>query len=319
MKVIVTGAKGFVGRYLAVELADHGFEVIATDLSAIDDIDGEAFPEGTGYIACDLLDAGAVADMIGRSRPEGIFHLAAQSSAARSFEDPRSTFEVNLIGTVNLLEAERKAGTEARILLTGSCEEYGRRPEGEMPLSEESPVEPTSPYAASKAAQNLLGSQYFRSFGSRIISTRSFSHTGPGQSEKFVLPSFAKQCAAIAAELCEPVIMTGNISVTRDFLDVRDVVRAYRMLMERGRAGETYNVASGRGIVLGDALERLIALSGRKVAVEEDPSLLRPVDVPVLVGDNSKLKRDTGWEIKIDTYSMLAELFRWWAGRVREE
>ena len=185
-----------------------------------------------------------------------------------------------------------------------------------MPLRETSPIEPVSPYAASKAAQNVLAMQYHRAFGIEVIATRSFSHTGPGQTTVFVLPSFAKQCAEIKAGLREPVMNTGNLEVARDFLDVRDVVEAYILLAGKGTPGSTYNVCSGSGLELKKAVELLTGLTGVKVKVEPDPRLFRPADVPVLTGDNGRLVRDCGWSAAIGRERMLADLFAWWEASI---
>ncbi len=313
---MVTGANGFVGRYLLRELSGAGYELLAVDLAGPGQAGPEEYPGGTVYRRCDLRDAVGVNELLEQSEPESIFHLAARSSAARSFQDPAGTFQANLIGTLNLLEAVRRIGLEARMLLIGSSEEYGVRAPEEMPLSEDSPIEPVSPYAASKAAQNLIGMQYFRTFGSNVIMTRSFSHTGPGQTDIFVLPSFARQCAEIGAGKTAPVISTGNLDVERDFLDVRDVARAYRLLMEEGKAGKVYNVCSGSGINLRKALDAIVSSSGVQVEIRTDQGLLRPVDIPVMIGDNSRLREDTGWKREISASRMLEDLVSWWQEKI---
>jgi GDP-4-dehydro-6-deoxy-D-mannose reductase len=310
---LVTGACGFVGRHLVSELVSAGCTVCATDIL-------EEAPEvlsGVRYRPCDLLDQGRVEALLDEWRPEAVYHLAARSSAAQSFEDPAGTLETNLFGTLNILEAvrwivERSPDRRFRILTVGSSEEYGRRSPDEMPLTEDSRIEPVSPYAVSKAAQGMLVLQYRRSYGIDCVITRSFSHTGPGQSERFVLPAFSRQCAEIAAGLKDPVLRVGNLEVVRDFLDVRDVVRAYRLLMEKGRSGTIYNVCSGHGLALDEALRKLTESVPGSVSVETDPGLLRPVDVPVMIGDSSRLKRDTGWEPEIGVDRMLADLTSYW-------
>ena len=318
MRAMVTGANGFVGRYLLGELSGAGYDLLAVDLASSEQVDPGEFPADTVYKRCDLRDAVLVNELLEEWGPGYIFHLAARSSAAKSFDDPAGTFQANLIGTLNLLEADRRTGLEAKIMLTGSSEEYGVRGPGEMPLSEESPIEPVSPYAASKAAQNLLAMQYFRTFGSNVMMTRSFSHTGPGQTDIFVLPSFARQCAMISAGEKDPVISTGNLDVERDFLDVRDVVRAYRLLIEKGRKGQIYNVCSGSGLILRNALERMILAAGVEVEIRTDPDLLRPVDIPVMIGDNLKLRDDTGWRPEISVDRMLTDLVSWWLEKVSQ-
>ena len=330
MKALVTGASGFVGGYLISRLAAEGIEVLGLDAvvpRTIDgtgtgsfEIDGQMLPpgspgKGAEIKECDLLDARAVEESVAGYAPDVIFHLAAQSSAARSFNDPSGTMRTNVMGTLNLLEAVRRGG-KARVIVTGSAEEYGRRETYEMPLLESSPIEPVSPYAASKASQNLLAMQYHRAFGIDVIATRSFSHTGPGQTTVFVLPSFAKQCAEIKAGLREPVLRTGNLDVARDFLDVRDVVEAYVALAEKGTPGTTYNVCSGSGLALTEAVKRLTEMTGMKVSVEPDPERFRPADVPVLTGDNRRLVEDCGWSATIGKGKMLGDLFAWWEASV---
>ncbi|MBU8921117.1 MAG: GDP-mannose 4,6-dehydratase [Bacteroidales bacterium] len=315
MKVIVTGSNGFVGGYLASELVRNGHEVLEVDLAAAARPDRTGSVPGCSYRQCDLTDKRSVQSLISEESPGGIIHLAAQSSAARSFDDPAGTYRANLMGALNLLESDRNAKTKARILITGSCDEYGVRCPEEMPLGEDSPIEPISPYASSKAAQNLLAMQYFRAFGTRVVLTRSFSHTGAGQSEKFVLPAFARQCAAITSGTVEPVVKTGNTNIVRDFLDVRDVVRAYGLLLEKGIEGRVYNVCSGDGLALEEALDSLIAMTGGDVRKEVDPTHVRQVDVPVLTGDNHRLAKDTGWEPQIGRERMLRELFDWWLSK----
>lgn len=272
-----------------------------------------AWPGGNAsFRLCDLLDADAAEEAVADFEPDAVFHLAAQSSAARSYEDPAGTLRINLIGTVNLFEAARRTGTRARFLVTGSCDEYGARLSEEMPLGEDAPIDPVSPYAASKAAQNLLALQYHRAHGLDVVLTRSFNHTGPGQTPLFALPSFASQCAKAAAGKGPPVVRTGNLAVTRDFLDVRDVVSAYRALIERGRSGGVYNVCSGSGLELARALDTMIEMVGGGIEVEPDPALVRPVDMPVLIGDNGALRRDCSWEMSIGSREMISDLVSWW-------
>lgn len=324
MRSLVTGAGGFVGAYLAKELAAAGHEVIATDVIA-----PSALPREIVYRGCDLLDGGAVKELFADVRPDYVFHLAAQSSAARSFEEPRSTLETNVFGTLNVLESvrtlpyacpgARTRSGKVRVLSVGSSEEYGRQPRGAMPLGEGSPIEPVSPYAVSKAAQTMLALQYERSFGLDVVATRSFGHTGPGQPVRFVLPAFARQCAEIRAGKREPVVNVGNLEVVRDFLDVRDVVRAYRLIAEEASEPGVYNVCSGEGLGLRDALDVLIRACGVPARIVEDPRLVRPADIPVLVGDNTRLRLSCGWKREHSTEAMLGELFEYWERIAREK
>jgi GDP-4-dehydro-6-deoxy-D-mannose reductase len=324
MKAIVTGASGFVGGYLISRLAASGSEVLGLDAvlpgpgaAAVSfETGGDMLPpplpeKGVEIRQCDLLDPQALDSAVDGYRPDIVFHLAAQSSASRSFKDPVGTMRTNVMGTLNLLEAVRRSG-KARILVTGSAEEYGIREPEDMPLDEDAPVEPVSPYASSKVAQNVLGMQYCRAFDMDIVATRSFNHTGPGQTTVFVLPAFAKQCAEIKAGLREPVLQTGNLDVVRDFLDVRDVAEAYVLLAEKGLPGKIYNVCSGEGLALSDAVDRLTGMTGMEVTVETDPELFRPADVPVLTGDGGRLRDDCGWSPSIGKDKMLDDLFAWW-------
>jgi GDP-4-dehydro-6-deoxy-D-mannose reductase len=324
MRSLVTGASGFVGAHLVKELAAAGHEVIATDV-----VEPSALPGGIVHRRCDLLDGGAVKALVADIRPDYVFHLAAQSSAARSFEEPRSTLETNVFGTLNVLESVRSLpylcpGTKTRsgkvrVLSVGSSEEYGRRPRGAMPLGEGSPIEPVSPYAVSKAAQTMLALQYERSFEIDVVATRSFGHTGPGQDVRFVLPAFARQCAEIRAGMREPVVRVGNLEVVRDYLDVRDVVRAYRLIAEEAAEPGVYNVCSGKGIGLADALDFFVRACGVPVRIVEDPKLTRPADIPVLVGDNTRLRLSCGWKQEHSTEEMLGALFEYWERIVKEK
>jgi len=341
MRALITGACGFVGSFLARELVGAGGEVIATDLpgftagalrrgeqGAAEAASCSAFPRGIAYRSCDLHDAAAVKALIASTRPDYIYHLAAQSSAARSLGDPRRTLETNVFGTLNVLEGVRELAPacpgaktrsgKVRVLSVGSGEEYGRRPRGEMPLGEESRVDPLSPYAVSKAAQTMLALQYARSYGLDVVATRSFSHTGPTQTDRFVLPSFARQCAEIMAGKRAPVVKTGTLGIVRDFLDVRDVVRAYRMIAEDAGEGDVYNVCSGRALALGEALDFFVRACGVAVTVEEDPALVRAADIPVLVGDNARLRGACGWKQERSTETMLSDLFEYWERIARE-
>lgn len=324
MRSLVTGASGFVGAYLLRDLAAAGHDVVATDV-----VEPSELPGAVVYRRCDLLDGGAVKTLVADVRPDYLFHLAAQSSAARSFDEPRPTLETNVFGTLNVLESVRSLSHacpgartrsgKVRVLSVGSSEEYGRRPRSAMPLGEGSPIEPVSPYAVSKAAQTMLAVQYERSFEIDVVATRSFGHTGPAQPARFVLPSFARQCAEIRAGKREPVVNVGNLEVVRDFLDVRDVVRAYRMLAEEASEPGVYNVCSGKGLALRDALDFFVRACGVPVRIVEDPRLFRPADIPVLVGDNARLMRSCGWKQEHSTEGMLGALFEYWERIAREK
>jgi GDP-4-dehydro-6-deoxy-D-mannose reductase len=309
--------------------------VIATDIQASppDDPAGAegparlfpalSMPDKAVYRQCDLRNAEAVNELVRGLEPQAVFHLAAQSSAAESFEDPKGTLEVNVFGTLHMLEAMKMlarssspAGEPRKFLSVGSSDEYGQRSPEEMPLGEDTPVEPVSPYAVSKTAQTMLALQYCKAYDLDVIVTRSFSHTGPGQTVRFALPSFARQCAEIKTGSREPVMRVGNTDVIRDFLDVRDVVRAYRLLIEKGTPGRIYNICSGSGLKIAEALDTLIEKTAVSIRIETDPDLLRPVDVPVLIGNNERLLADTGWNATISTDEMLGDLAMYWERRL---
>lgn len=307
------------------ELEAAGYDMFATDLWESPTLEGartgskehpESFPERTVYRKCDLRDSAGVAELVEEFKPDLLFHLAAQSSAAESFEDPAGTLEANVFGTLNILEALRRGAVGSRMISVGSSDEYGVRSPGEMPLVESSPLEPVSPYAVSKLVQGMLCLQYWRSYGLQCIVTRSFSHTGPGQSDRFVLPSWGRQCAEIKAGLRENVLKVGNIDIVRDFLDVRDVVRAYRLIGEKGKSGGVYNVCSGEGLELRQALETMIGHIRMDVRIERDPALFRPADAPVLVGSSDRIRRETGWEPRISRKRLFSDLMEYWEARV---
>jgi GDP-4-dehydro-6-deoxy-D-mannose reductase len=267
-------------------------------------------------IAADVEDPAAVRDALGQLRPDGILHLAAQSSPQRSLEDPGGTLRTNVLGLLNLLEGARAHGLAPRVLAVGSAEEYGRVEPSDLPLREDAPLRPLTPYAVSKVAQGFVGLQYALSAGLPVVRTRTFHHTGPRRGENFAESSFARQLAEIEAGRREPVLEVGNLDAVRDFTDVRDVVRAYWALLDRGEPGEVYNVCSGQGLRLAELLDELRRQSGQDVEVQVDSARLRPVDVPVVVGDPSRLRQATGWEPCTPLSRTLRDLLDHWRERV---
>jgi GDP-4-dehydro-6-deoxy-D-mannose reductase len=315
-RLLLTGATGFVGRHIAALLAEAhpGLELLG--LVRPGGTPASSLPSGVAAVHADLMDPAAVEAAVARARPDAIVHLAAQSSPARSWSDPAGTLATNVLGLVHLLQALRQLSLAPRVLVVGSSEEYGAAPPEALPLGEEAPLRPASPYAASKVAQSYVALQYHLAHGLPIVRTRTFHHTGPGRGEAFAESSFARQLAEIEAGRREPVIEVGNLDSVRDFTDVRDVARAYWALLNEGRPGEVYNVATGVGVRLRDILDRLVALARRRVAVRVDPGRLRPADVPALVGDPSRLRAATGWEPRIPLERSLADLLDDWRRRV---
>lgn len=286
-KVLIFGINGFVGGYLADELATHGYEVAGSDRS-----EESRYPVVSEYVAGNLSDSEAVASIIETTRPDIVVNLAAISSVGQSWSIPQATFQVNVVGTINILEALRAYAPEAKVLLIGSSEEYAV---SEEPLSEESSVVANNPYGASKAAQENVAEMYADRFGLKVYRTRSFNHIGAGQAPNFVIPSWCKQVAEISRSGKPGVMRVGNTSVSRDFSDVRDVVRAYRLLVESDYAGEVFNVGAGRSYSLSSILETIVGFSSQPITVEVDPALLRPADNSVICADCTKAQRLLGW------------------------
>ena len=290
---LVTGASGFVGAHLTRLLAERGVRVHGTGSEPPRrNLPLEAWHEA------DLREPVRLNAVIEHVQPRYVFHLAGQSSAARSFEIPVETFRINALGTWHLLEAIRNHAPEARVLVVGTSEIYGPQPEGSR-ADERTPFRPLSPYALSKAAADAYAAQASSLHGMNVIRTRSFGHAGPGQEPPFAIPSWAQQIVAIECGAAEPVLKVGNLEVTRDLSDVRDVVEAYLVLVERGQPGAAYNVCRGIGAKLSDLVEMLVRRARVPIRIEHDPKLMRPADVPYLVGNPEAIERDTGWRAKL--------------------
>ncbi len=279
MKALVTGGAGFVGTYLTEHLRAEGDAVVSTDRAGDD--------------ALDITDRDEVHSVLARHRPEIVYHLAARSHVGESWSDPTGVFRVNIEGTANVLDAARAAGVR-RVLVIGSAEEYGRVEARDLPLREDAPLRPTTPYGVSKIAASYLGLQAYLAHGLDVVRLRPFSHTGPGQSDRFVVPALARRIAEAERDGRDEIVV-GSLDPVRDISDVRDVVRSYRMTALHGRAGEVYNVCSGTGVAVKVVAELLLAAARQPIRLRVDPDLVRPVEVPRLVGDASKLRRDTGW------------------------
>ena len=279
MKALITGGSGFVGKYLSAACAAEGDQVVSTDRSGAD--------------ALDITDRDAVHDAFERHRPEVVYHLAALSHVGESWSDPTLVLRVNVEGTANVLDAARAAAVR-RVIVVGSAEEYGRVEEQDLPLREESPLRPSTPYGVSKIAASFLALQAHLAYGYDVVRVRAFSHTGPGQSDRFLVPALAQRIARAERDGRDE-IRVGSLDPVRDLSDVRDVVRAYRLVALHGRPGAVYNVCSGTGVSVQEITERLVAAARRPLRIEIDQALVRPVEVPRLVGDASLLRADTGW------------------------
>jgi len=311
MRALVTGADGFVGQWLIRELIEAGDEVAGAtrgDHTRLTTLDVDTATH-VRWLSIELLEPQTLAAAVEESNPEAVYHLAAQASVAQSLKDPAGTIETNVIGTAHLLEACRTHAPDATALVVGSAEIYGAVEPDDLPLREDAPIRPNNPYAGSKAAAEALALQYAHSGWLRVLASRSFNHTGPGQSTAFAAAAFAKQFADIASGKQAPVLLHGNLSARRDFLDVRDVVKAYRLLVMQGRPGTAYNVCSGRAVSMREIVEELGQLAGRPVELREDEGRMRPVDTPIIVGDAGQLHRDTGWQPAIPLLRTLTDLY----------
>ena len=306
MKVLVTGAGGFVGGHLVPYLRNEGYDVVGTALT-----------EKGGYRLLDVREPGFVNAVISEVKPDIVFHLAGQSSVSLSWRDPALTYEVNALGTHYLFDAIHRHVPGCKVHLAASSDEYGKVPPEDCPLDESAPLRPVSPYAVSRVTGEWIARMYYESFGIHAVVTRAFMHIGPGQPPSFATADWARQIALAEVGKAEPVVRTGNLEGMREFGDVRDVVRAYRLALEKGQAGDAYNVATGRAYRLGEVLDKLIAMSSIEIRTETDPAKLRPVDFPVLYGDAGKLEAATGWKPEYELDDTLADVLAYWREEVR--
>ncbi len=316
MRLLITGITGFVGSHMAEYALAHGAEVFGSSRWRSRTENIEHLRSQIKLIECDLRDLASVRGLLETAEPTHVVHLAAQSFVGASWQTPAETLSTNIISQVNLLEGIRRFTVAPRVLVVGSSEEYGFVCPDELPIRETNPLRPLSPYAVSKVAQDMMGYQYFMSYGLPIIRTRAFNHEGPRRGEVFVTSNFAKQVAEIEAGMREPVMSVGDLTPRRDFSDVRDVVRGYWLLLERGEPGEVYNLCSGRSWAIQQVLEFLLEQSRvKRIAVETDPARLRPSDVMILEGDSSKIRKATGWEVEIPFERTLKDLLAYWRQR----
>ncbi|WMC91712.1 GDP-mannose 4,6-dehydratase [Kineothrix sp. MB12-C1] len=311
-KALIIGAAGFVGSYLSRYLYEEcGMEVYVTKLP-YQRIEEQKVKE----YDLNILEEDEIVSLLFEVRPDYIFHLAAQSSVGTAWKDPGLTIDINIKGSVNVMDAVRELYYKPRILLIGSGEEYGHIRPGEIPIDEETTIRPGNIYAATKACQNMLGSIYAQAYDMEIMMVRAFNHIGPAQAPIFVVSDFCKQVAEIEEGMREPVIYVGNLRSMRDFTDVRDVVRAYALLMECGKSGETYNVGSGNAVTIREVLDLIISLSDKNIEVKIDNNKIRPVDVPIIEADITKINELTGWKPEIPLRQTIKETLDYWRERV---
>ena len=298
MKALVVGGGGFVGPYLVRHLTkDLGYDVTVTKTEK------ETLTIDSAVVRnLDILDKNQISELLSEEKPDYLFHLAAQSSVAYSWKNP----------CVNLLEAVKDADKKPRVLLIGSGEEYGHIKKDECPIIEDNVLRPGNIYAATKSCQNMLGKIYSDAYGLDVMMVRAFNHIGPNQTPMFVVADFCKQVADIEKGKQEPVIYVGNLSAKRDFTDVRDVVKAYALLVKNGRRGETYNVGTGHAIEIRQILDEIIAMSDRDIEVKIDEKKLRPVDVPIIEPDIDKIRKEVGWQPVISLKQTLKETLEYW-------
>ncbi|MET0168678.1 MAG: GDP-mannose 4,6-dehydratase [Vicinamibacterales bacterium] len=292
MAILLTGASGFVGAFVQRQITCIAFDYAGQQV--------------------DLRDAGQVRSAIEQFRPEGVIHLAGQSFVPASFDDPRETYDINFFGTLNLLDALKESGFRGRMLFVGSGDMYGLVPETRLPITEDLPPRPRSPYAVSKVAAAALCYQWSQTETFALVMTRSFNHIGPGQSERFVVSDFAKQVIEIKKGRRKPILHVGDIDVTRDFTDVRDAAAAYALLLERGGNGEIYNVCSGVERSVRLLLVRLLELANVDACIEQDPTRLRVGEQRRFRGSYDKLRRDTGWEPATSIDQSLRDILQHW-------
>jgi len=320
VRILITGITGFVGAWLARHLVEdqrqnevHGLVRWNSDRGALEGLESSLV-----LLEGDLTDGASLVRVVRAVRPEVVFHLAASSTVASSWSTPAELMKVNVVGQVNLLEALRTVDLAPVVVVACSGEVYGRAG-GNGAVDETAPLEPVSPYAVSKAAQDLMAYQYHAAYGLPTIRLRLFNHTGPGRPERFVASSFARQLAEIEADLRPPVLSVGNLDAVRDFTDVRDVARAYWLASRGGRPGAVYNVCSGRPVAIRELLDRLLSLSSASVEVHLDPGRFRQAEVPVLYGDPGRFRAATGWQAEIPLEKTLQDLLAYWRRRVGAE
>jgi GDP-4-dehydro-6-deoxy-D-mannose reductase len=314
MRALITGISGFAGQHLKRNLLENGYQVWGSSRKPSDTETGESdYKQVQLNLSENLHDIVALLDRI---QPNVIFHLSGQSSVKRSWDHVAETLQSNVMESIQLLEAVKQSSVRDRcvVLTVGSSEEYGKV--AELPITEDTATHPTNPYGVSKLALGHLAKQYAVSHQLKVIHVRAFNHIGPGQSLGFVTSDFAKQIAEIDLEMRDPVISVGDLSSSRDFTDVRDIVNGYRLLAERGRSGEIYNICSGKSVAIRELLDMFLTLTDKAVKVDVDQSKFRPNEVKEYYGSNEKITNDTGWQPTIPLQQSLRDIFLEWRSKL---
>jgi GDP-4-dehydro-6-deoxy-D-mannose reductase len=309
---LITGANGFCGRHLAVLLEDDNESNIVYGISRRIPEDLINQRPNVRFEQCNLTDFSAVFNILKKTKPDYIFHLAAESSVASSWKSPINIINNNVLSQVNILEVIRELELPTKIIVACSSEEYGLIDKSDLPVNENCCFNPLSTYAVSKVSQDMLAYQYYKSYDMNIVRVRSFNLTGPGRSPDYALSSFAKQIADIEKGSIKNTISVGNLNVMRDYTDVRDAMKAYHQLALKAKDGTVYNLCSGKAYNLKDLLNILISMSTEDIKIEVDKMKFRPSDLPIMVGDNTKIKSEIDWEPKIDIHKTLKDLLDFW-------
>jgi GDP-4-dehydro-6-deoxy-D-mannose reductase len=319
LRALITGATGFAGSHLAEYLLAHtDLEVWGTDISS-NERNIAHIKDDLDFVVGDMSEPDTTSRILSEVRPDYIFHLAAQAFVPLSWSDPWDTLANNIRAELNILQTLVDTGARPRVMVAGSADEYGMISPDELPITETTPLRPYNPYAVSKIAQDMLGYQYFASHDLPVVRVRPFNHIGPRQSPAFVSSDFAKQIAEIEQGYREPQLAVGNLDARRDFTDVRDMVRAYFLALERGEPGEVYNLGAEHASSIQQVLDLLLRMSDAEIEVVQDTSRLRPTDVPVVVSDCSKFRQQTGWRAMVTLEDSLRDILDYWRGRVRED
>lgn len=303
MRALITGSEGFVGRYLREELNKNGYEVFGVDVV-----------EAQNCVKVDMLDYDRIEKAISDIQPDFIFNLAGQADVARSWREPKLTFQLNVIATINLLEAVRKSNCVARIVLVGSSDEYGVLRERGISVSETTTINPVTPYAISKVAQEQMAKTYVEHYGMDICMTRSFNHAGPGQKKGFMIADFASGIVDVEKGKSK-FLSVGNLESARDYTHVKDIAKAYRLIAERGKNGEVYNVGSGKAYKAQAILDKLVSMANMRIEIKQDKRKLRPSDTPIICCDNTKIKNDINWVSTIEIDELLKDTLSYWRNR----